>query len=541
MKHKQHEYHIIFWTIITVFAVFLCYPIISLLLKSFQASNELSLINYTTIFASQEFIITLGNSIVVSFSSACITVILAFILAFCVNYTNLWKPLKNAIVLVAGLPMLLPTITYGFAIIYSFGKEGLLTKLFGFQLFSVYGFQGILLGYVIYTLPIAFMLLHNAMKYIDKKFITVSRLMGDSTLKTFHMTLLKPLIGTFGAALIQAFFLSFTDFGIPASVGGKYHVLSSLLYSYMLGSIPDFAQGSVIAMAMLIPSILSILTLRYVERYNVRYKQVSDIPIRTNKIRDGIYSICSLGICIATLSIFAVVFVMPFVKQWPYQLEFTWEHVRAVFTDTSLLLVFKNSLWVAILTSIVGTLLAYGCALLTERSKFSKAIKKLVESIALTTNTIPGMVMGIAYLFIFSGTSLQNTILIMVICNVIHFFSTPFLMMKGTLSKMNSSFETTAKLMGDSWFRTITKIITPNASGSLLEVFSYYFVNSMVTISAIIFIAGAKTMVITTKIKELQYFSKYNEIFVLSLLILFTNLFAKFILQQFAKKRKRKL
>lgn len=52
-------------------------------------------------------------------------------------------------------------------------------------------------------------------------------------------------------------------------------------------------------------------------------------------------------------------------------------------------------------------------------------------------------------------------------------------------------------------------------------------VNAMVTISAIILIAGARTMVITTTIKELQYFGKYNEIFVLSLLILFTNIVAK--------------
>jgi len=64
--------------------------------------------------------------------------------------------------------MLLPTITYGFAIIYSFGKQGLLTKLFGRQIFDIYGFKGLVLGYVIYTLPIAFILINNTMLYIDK-------------------------------------------------------------------------------------------------------------------------------------------------------------------------------------------------------------------------------------------------------------------------------------------------------------------------------------------------------------------------------------
>ena len=92
--------------------------------------------------------------------------------------------------------MLLPTITYGFAIIYSFGKQGLLTQLFGRQLFNIYGFNGLLLGYVVYTLPIAFTLINNAMGYIDKRFMIVSRLMGDSPLQTFRMTILIPLLGT---------------------------------------------------------------------------------------------------------------------------------------------------------------------------------------------------------------------------------------------------------------------------------------------------------------------------------------------------------
>lgn len=82
-------------------------------------------------------------------------------------------------------------------------------------------------------------------------------------------------------------------------------------------------------------------------------------------------------------------------------------------------------------------------------------------------------------------------------------------------------------LMGDNWMKTIFRVVTPNALPTLLEVFSYYFINAMVTVSAVIFIAGARTMVITTKIKELQHFAEFNKIFVLSLCILFTNLAAK--------------
>ena len=145
------------------------------------------------------------------------------------------------------------------------------------------------------------------------------------------------------------------------------------------------------------------------------------------------------------------------------------------------------------------------------------------------------MVLGVAYLFLFPGTPLQNTLLLMVLCNIVHYFSTPYLMMKNSLLKMNSGWETTAMLMGDSWGRTIIRVVTPNALVSLLEVFSYYFINSMVTISALVFIAGARTMVLTTKIKQLQYINKFNEVFVLSLLILATNLSAKLLFTRLAK------
>ena len=221
-----------------------------------------------------------------------------------------------------------------------------------------------------------------------------------------------------------------------------------------------------------------------------------------------------------------------------YSLGFSLDHIKAVFTDAGLSGVYKNSIYVALMTAIVGTLVSYGAAIVVARSTVSEKLKQIIEGISLVTNTIPGMVLGLAFLFCFSGTGLQSTFTILIICNVIHFFSTPYLMMKSSLSKMNASWETTAMLMGDNWIKTIIRVVTPNAISTIMEVFSYYFINAMVTVSAVIFIAGARTMVITTKIKELQYYNKFNEVFVLSLLILGTNLLVKAVFQLLANKKR---
>lgn len=536
---KNIEIKVICIIITVILTLFLVLPLGSLLIQSFYNNDGLSLSNYITTFKTTGFSQSLMNSFIVSGTSAIITTFLAFIIAYTINYTNIFKNIKKLIKNITMLPMLLPTITYGFAIIYSFGKQGLWTKLFGFQLFEIYGFNGLLLGYVIYTLPIAFMLINNAMEYIDKKYITVSKLMGDKNINTLFITLIRPLLGTLAAAFIQAFFLSFTDFGIPASVGGKYTVVASVLYNKMLGSIPNFAGGAVVAMTMLIPSIISIALLNYLERYNISYNKISTIEFKKNRLRDICWGSFSVFINVIIIAIFAVIIIVPFVGEWPYRISFTLNNVINVFKDASLLGVIKNSLFVAIFTAFFGTVLVYGAALITARSTLNKYLKKIIESAALVTNTIPGMVLGIAYLLIFSGTSIQNTFMIIIICNIIHFFSSPYLMMKNSLNKLNSSFEITAKLMGDSWFKTVIRIITPNVLSSILEVFSYYFINAMVTVSAVIFIAGARTMVITTKIKELQHFAKFNEIFILSILILLINILAKGMFSYLSKRKEK--
>lgn len=348
-----------------LFALFLVYPTVRLLLKSIFSENGMTMEFYHSVLTQKGFLKALGNSFLIAGVSALLTTGLAFFLAYTIHYTNINAKFKKGIEKAAVLPMFLPTLTYGFAIIYSFGKQGFLTKLFGRQLFDIYGFNGLLIGYIIYTLPVSFLLIHNTMGYIDKKFMIVSRIMGDNRVSTFMMTIFRPLAGTLMASFIQSFFLCFTDFGIPASVGGKFEVIASVLYSQMLGSVPDFHKGSVVAVMMLLPSIVSIALLRYLEKYNVRYQKISVMELPKNRGRDWLCGIGSGLIILGVLSIFAVIFIVPFVQDWPYQTGFSMEHFRAVFQDAGLMGVYKNSLYVALLTAVFGTLAAYGSALIT--------------------------------------------------------------------------------------------------------------------------------------------------------------------------------
>ena len=58
---------------------------------------------------------------------------------------------------------------------------------------------------------------------------------------------------------------------------------------------------------------------------------------------------------------------------------------------------------------------------------------------------IPGIVLGVGYIFLFKGTKgfFYGTIAIIVSVNIAHFLGSPFIMARNCLSKINKDYEVT--------------------------------------------------------------------------------------------------
>lgn len=516
---------LIFLPILLFFLFFLIVPLLYMFWQSFKIGHVVTTQNYIEALQSIEIREAFTNSFKVSFVASVITTVLAFLLAYAVHFTRMHRHTKKLVQIGITLPMLLPTITYGFVLIYTFGNQGILTKLVGQPLFTIYGYNGLVIGYVLYTLPVAFILMQNSMQYIDKRFLLVSMLMHDHSMRRFYHTVFRPMLGTVGGAFILTFVLSFTDFGIPASVGGNYRVIATELYQAMLGSIVHFERGAVISVFMLVPAVLGVVILTILERFNFQYKQVGQSELVKHRLRDGLFTIYSI-LCVTVVGIiFSTMFIVPFTKGYPYDFSFTLEHVQNVLAEKDLTKVYINSLIVSVLTAIFGVGITFMSALLNARTPLKG--RKSLDVASMMTNTVPGMVLGLSYLFFFNGSSLKGTFLIIIACNIVHFFTTPYLMAKNSLQKMDPTWEVTAELLKDSWLKTVIRIILPNIRPTIYQMFSYYFLNAMVTVSGVIFLVSTKTMLVSTRIKELQHFAKYTDIFVLSIFILCTNLIVK--------------
>lgn len=116
MKGKNKEIKLIFIVISMLFAGFLIYPVVRLLLKSVLGSGGLTMEHYKTVMTGKGFFTALGNSFKVAGVSALVTTLIAFMLAYIIHYSDTPGIIKKLIRAVAALPMLLPTLTYGFKV-----------------------------------------------------------------------------------------------------------------------------------------------------------------------------------------------------------------------------------------------------------------------------------------------------------------------------------------------------------------------------------------------------------------------------------------
>lgn len=532
---ERRHYRVLYGAVMIFFVLFLGVPLALIFGQSILEKGTLTAANWLSEVMRPGFWSMMANSFAVSTAAAAVATLLGFFAAYGLVISQLPAWVKKAVRILMLLPLFLPSITYGFAVIYSFGRMGLISQFFGPPPFSIYGFWGLLIADVAYLLPPVFLIISNAFIYVDPRYAIVSRVMGDGFLRRFWTSALRPVAGACVSAFMLGFFLAFTDFGIPISIAGQYEVVATELYSTMMGAVPDFGRGAVVAISMMVPAVGAVALLRWSEKLNFRSTDIVRPMLMPSAARDGAFLLFYAGLAAVLLCIFAVMFIVPFVENWPYKPNFTIQHFIDILGEDDIGGIYLRSIGVAAASAAIGTFISFAAALIQARSKLPRVCRSAMDGLAMMMSTLPGMVIGVGFLFAFSGTILQNTIAILILANLVHFFASPYLMGTAALSRMNAGWETTGLLMGDTWIQTIRRVVLPNARATLIEMFELYFINSMVTISAVVFLCGTSTMLLTTKIKEFSYYERFDAIFVLSLLVFVTNVAAKLILDKLAE------
>ena len=193
-----------------------------------------------------------------------------------------------------------------------------------------------------------------------------------------------------------------------------------------------------------------------------------------------------------------------------------------------------NSIFMSLFTAFVGMVIAFVTAYCTARLKTKTS--KLLHIISIISLAIPGLVLGLSYVITFKSSFIYGTLIILILANSIHFFASPYLMMYNALNKVNENLESTGQVLGIPRYRIIFDVIIPQCKYTLLEIFSYFFVNSMMTISAVSFLATRTNKPLSLMINQFEAFNMMECAAVVALMILFVNVIMKTIVYLIKRK-----
>lgn len=558
---------ILTWFILIFLLVAIVFPLGLLLTKSFENNSGefIGLSNFKEYFSNKNLLISLKNTFTISIASSVISLVLAFIYAYGVQRTTI--RFKNIFKYIALMPLFAPTMMHGISLVYLFGRKGAVTtgffdKLpqFAFDI-NLYGATGIIIAEVLYIFPQIFLVLNIALSTTDYRLYEAADMLGTSNFRKFFTITLPNMKYGMISSFIIAFILSFTDFGAPKVVGGNFSVLATDVYIKVVGQ-NNMSMGAVVSIILLIPSVAAFFIDQKIQKKQGVVLNAKSIPYtaKENKARDIFFYIYTILICLFIISIFVTIFVSAFSKLWPYDLSFSFNNFKFYDYNGGIEIFFKNSFILAFFSGIFGTFMTFMSAYLIEK-KEKKTIKdKVIYFLSLVPLALPGMVIGISYIFFFNKSyftipflnisimnpfnSLYKTIWIMVLANVIHFYSISFLTANTALKKLDKEFERVSLSMGIPWYKTFSNVTFPMCLESILEIFFYYFVNSMVTISALVFLYTSSLNLLSIAVINLDDTGEIAKASAMSIVILLTNIIIKIIYQiilKFLQKRKNKM
>ncbi|WP_139653403.1 ABC transporter permease subunit [Raoultibacter phocaeensis] len=475
------------------------------------------------VFGTEQFVTACLNSVAVALTSTVIAIALAIAMAWVLCRTNI--RFKGALGVLMTLPMLIPSLAHGMGLVFLFGSNGIITNLFGLD-GSIYGFWGIVMGSVLYSFPSAFLIVYDVLKYEDALPYEAADILGIPKLSQFvNITLpylRKPLI----SAVFATFTLVVTDYGVPLMVGGKCTTLPVLMYQEVIG-LMNFDTGVAIGFVLLIPAVVAFL----VDMLNADKGKLSFVSkgfdIAKNRLRDALGYAMSLGMSLFILLPLCSFAIVSFVAKYPIDMTFTLENIGRAF-NLNAGDYWVNSVLIAFAVAAIGTVLAYFAGYITARIKGRTG--RILHLVAITTLAIPGIVLGLSYVLFFKGTFIYGTFAILILANLIHFFASPYLMAYNSLGKANENLEAVGSTMGISRASILKDVLIPQTADTIIEMFSYFFVNCMVTISAVAFLATTLDMPLALLITDLDAQRLTECTAFVSLMILGTNVALKLVM-----------
>ncbi len=512
--------------LIAVLAFLVLYPTSMLLIGALTTTNpvvegyklaDLSIGNFLTVAMNPNVAGALVNSLIACGGGTIVAVAIGLGFAWVVVRTN--TPCKGLIASAGMLPLFVPPLVAGVAwSILGSPKTGLLNLVFaktGIPLhLDLYSMPGMIFVFGIYYAPYVYMFTAAALRNMDPALEEAAEISGASALRTMATVTFPLIMPAILSGMLLSFIVMLGIYGIPAVLGAPANlsVLTTYIFALTAWSPPRYNTAAAVAvLLMIVTGLLVFLQQKVVARRS--YTTVAGKAFRPRSLNLGPWRFMTLALAIVYLF---VVVVLPsialfiaafrkflFIRDIPSLFEtkqYGWQHFTKMFDNPLTITSIINSMKVGIITAVVGGILSFAIGYTITRARVPG--KRIIDVITTIPVAIPGLVIGVAYLWAWIGLpgGLYGTLWILALAFVARFIPDTVKALSTSLMQIHRELEEAAWICGRGTLSTIASIVLPLARPGVVAAMTLLFILSIRELGSSLFLYSSGTMVMAVQL-----------------------------------------
>ncbi|MBN8928983.1 MAG: iron ABC transporter permease [Rhodospirillales bacterium] len=547
--------------LIAALAFLVIYPTAMLLLGALTTTNpvvegvsvaDVSLGNFLTVAGNPNVLIALANSMIACGGGTLLAVAIGLAFAWVVVRTN--TPCKALIASAGMLPLFVPPLVAGVAwAILGSPRTGLinlvLAKIGIPWRFDLYSMPGMIFVFGIYYAPYVYMFTAAALRNMDPSLEEAAEISGASPTRTMATVTFPLILPAIISGMLLSFVVMLGIYGIPATLGtpANIPVLTTYIFALTAWSPPLYNTAAAVAVILMIVTGLLVYAQQRVLAGR-SYTTVAGKAFRPRALNLGPWRFLTLGLAIVYL---LVVVVLPslalliaafrrflFIRDIPSLFDmkqYGWQHFIKMFDNPLTVTSIINSMKVGLITALVGGVLAFAIGYTTTRTR--APLKRIIDVITTIPVAIPGLVIGVAYLWAWIGLpgGLYGTLWILALAFVARFIPDTVKALSTSLMQIHKELEEAAWICGRGMLGTVFSVVLPLARPGVVAAMTLLFILAIRELGSSLFLYSSGTMVMAVQL--LGYYEGGNigitaafslvQMVLLGVLIGFTNLLSR--------------
>ncbi len=531
--------------VLAVVALGVVYPMLLVVLQSFQTAlpgqaARYGLDGWRAALAEPALRASLLNTLSVTVARQLLSLPLAVLVAWLLARTDLpgGRWIEFAFWAAFFLPPLTVTLSWILLLDPEYGLVNTtLARLpfVGRGPFNIYSFWGIVWVHVITgSLTVKVILLTPAFRHMNATFEEASRVAGAGTLRTALRITVPVMAPVILSVLLLGTMVSLQTFEVEQVLGTpfRFFVFSTTIYDLLVTRVPRYDAATALAVLVLVAMLPLILVQQWLtrgRRYTTVTGQFRNTPLALGAWRWPALAL-ALGLVAVVLGV-PLVFALlgSFMKLFGFfhvAEPWTLDNWRTVLTDESFVSAVRNTLVLALGTAAAAVFLHSLIAYVIVRTRY--AGRRLLDVFSWLPFAVPGVILGLALLWLFLGTPvlrpLYGTTALLIIAGLIAGMPLGVQIIKSGLMQLGGELEEASRVAGASWWITYRRIVLRLMLPTLVAVGMITFVGAARNIANVALLSTTANRPLA--ILQLDYIAekKFEEAVVVACIIMFISL-----------------